>query len=74
VLETNNGATILFTCHGYVHTAPDGVRRRVGAMTHISDHERYRWFNNVICAVTGVVERSVAPTDTAQKSSLRSPS
>jgi Protein of unknown function (DUF3237) len=56
VLETNDGAAILFTCRGYVHTAPDGVRQLVGAMTHISDHERYRWLNNVICPVTGVVE------------------
>lgn len=56
VLESNDGATILFTCHGYVHTTPDGVRQLVGAMTHISDHERYGWLNNVICAVTGVVE------------------
>jgi hypothetical protein len=42
VLEPNDGAAILFTCRGYVHTAPDGVRQLVGAMTHISDHERYR--------------------------------
>ncbi|HEX4671179.1 MAG TPA: DUF3237 family protein [Solirubrobacteraceae bacterium] len=56
VIETNDGAAILFTCHGYVRTAPDGVRQLVGAMTHISDHERYRWLNNVICPVTGVVE------------------
>ena len=56
VIETNDGAAILFTCRGYVHTAPDGIRQLVGAMTHISDHERYRWLNNVICAVTGVVE------------------
>ena len=56
VLETNDGATILFAWHGYVRTASDGVRQLVGAMTHISDHERYRWLNNVVCAVTGVVE------------------
>ncbi|HET7052229.1 MAG TPA: DUF3237 family protein [Solirubrobacteraceae bacterium] len=56
VIETNDGAAILFTCRGYVRTAPDGVRQLVGAMTHVSDDERYRWLNNVICAVTGVVE------------------
>ncbi|MGZ6575555.1 MAG: DUF3237 family protein, partial [Solirubrobacteraceae bacterium] len=47
VIETNDGAAILFTCRGYVHTAPDGVRQLVGAMTHISDHERYRWLNKL---------------------------
>ncbi len=56
MIETNDDAAILFTCRVYVHTAPAGVRQLVGAMTHISDHERYRWLNNVICPVTGVVE------------------
>ena len=56
VLETDDGATILFTLHGYAHTASDGVRQLVGAMTHISDHKRYQWLNHVICAVSGVIE------------------
>ena len=56
VLETTDGATILFTLRGYVRTADDGMRQLVGAMTHISHHERYQWLNNVICAVTGVLE------------------
>lgn len=53
VLETDDGATILFTRQGYRHTAGDGVRRLVGAMTHVSDDERYRWLNDVVCAVYG---------------------
>jgi Protein of unknown function (DUF3237) len=56
VLETDDGATILFSWHGYGRTAADGVRQLVGAMTHLSDAEPYRWLNDVICAVTGVVE------------------
>lgn len=56
MLETDDGATILFTWHGYAHTASDGVRQLVGAMTHVTDHERYRWLNDVICAVAGVIE------------------
>ena len=32
------------------------MRQLVGAMTHLSDAEPYRWLNDVICAVTGVVE------------------
>jgi hypothetical protein len=56
VLETNDGATILFTCHGYVGSALNSPRQLVGAMTHTSDHQSYRWINDVICAVTGVVE------------------
>ena len=56
VVETTDGAAILFTLRGYVRTADDGMRQLVGAMTHISHHERYQWLNNVICAVTGVLE------------------
>lgn len=59
VLETTDGATILFTLRGYVHTADDGVRQLVGAMTHISDDERYQWLNHVVCAVAGVVQPGV---------------
>jgi hypothetical protein len=25
-------------------------------MTHVTDDERYRWLNDVMCALTGVVE------------------
>ncbi|MGH7490654.1 MAG: DUF3237 family protein, partial [bacterium] len=56
VLETDDGATILFSWHGYGRTSPDGTRQLVGAMTHLSDDERYRWLNEIICAVSGVVE------------------
>ena len=56
VAGCENGATILITWQGYGHTAADGVRRLVGAMTHVSDDERYRWLNDVVCAVCGVVE------------------
>jgi Protein of unknown function (DUF3237) len=56
VLETDDGATILFEWHGYGRTAPDGVRQLLGAMTHLADDERYRWLNDVVCAVNGVVE------------------
>ena len=56
VLETDDRATILFAWRGYGSTAADGVRRLVGAMTHLSDDDRYRRLNDVVCAVAGVVE------------------
>ena len=56
VLETDDGAVILFTWQGYGRTGPDGVRQLVGAMTHLSDHDGYRHLNDAVCAVTGVVE------------------
>ena len=56
VVQTDDGATILFTWRGYGVTAPDGVNQLVGAATHVSDDERYRWLNTVVCAVAGVVQ------------------
>jgi hypothetical protein len=55
VLETDDGATILFAWQGYARAPIDGVRGLVGAMTHLSDDDRYRWLNDVVCAVNGVV-------------------
>ena len=61
-MQTDDGATILFTWQGYGITATDGVNRLVGAMTHVSDDERYGWLNTVVCAVAGVVEpRATGP-------------
>ena len=56
VVQTDDGATILFTWRGYGITATDGVNRLVGAITHVSDAAQYGWLNTVICAVAGVVE------------------
>lgn len=57
VYETDDGATILFSWHGY------GRRGRLaGAITHLSDDERYRWLNDTVCALTGEVrEREDGP-------------
>ncbi len=56
VLETDDGATILFAWHGYGVTAADGAHQLVGTMTHLSEDERYARLNEVICAVNGIVE------------------
>ena len=59
VLETEDGAVVLFTWHGYGTTGASGERRLVGTITHIADDERYRWLNEVI----GVLGGKVAPRD-----------
>ena len=60
VLETDDGATIVFSWHGFARLDPEsGVRRLVGAITHLSDDSRYDWLNDSVCTVTGEVrERS----------------
>src|SRR5262245_55741516 len=37
VLETDDGATIIFAWHGYGQAAAAGTSRLVGSMTHVTD-------------------------------------
>ncbi len=53
VIETDDGATILFDYQGYGRAYPKGKRQVVTAATHISQDERYRWLNDVVCVCVG---------------------
>ena len=55
VMETDDGATVLFAWHGYGRTAEDGTRPLVGSVTHVSDDERYVWLNQTVCGLAGDV-------------------
>ena len=66
VIETTDGATIMFECHGYGRTYPPGRREIVGSVLHMSDDDRYRRLNDVVCMCTGEVR---APADPGQQSS-----
>jgi hypothetical protein len=55
VLETDDGAAILFTFQGYARVGPGGMRELVGSMTHVTEDERYRWLNDRLCAIVGEV-------------------
>jgi hypothetical protein len=55
VIETDDGATIMFEWHGYGRAYPVGRRQVVGAVFHLSDHERYERLNDVVCVCTGEV-------------------
>jgi Protein of unknown function (DUF3237) len=59
VLETDDGATVLFAWQGYARTGTGDVHELVGSITHVSDDERYRWLNDRI----GAVEGEVRPRD-----------
>jgi hypothetical protein len=55
VLETDDGATILFEWQGLaVHTG-SGMRRLLGSLVHTTDDPHYRWLNDRVCAVEGEV-------------------
>src|SRR5687767_6030387 len=63
VIETEDGATIMFDHRGYGRPYPVGRRQIVGTFRHISGDERYHWLNDVVCAATGEVRESEgAPT------------
>jgi Protein of unknown function (DUF3237) len=56
VLETDDGATVLFAWRGYARPSSSG-RELVGSITHVSDDMRYSWLNDVVGVVTGEVRR-----------------
>ncbi len=58
VLETDDGATVLFAWRGYGVAAEVGSRL-LGSITHLSDDGRYHWLNQV----TGVLAGEVRPRD-----------
>jgi hypothetical protein len=59
-IETDDGATVLFEWHGYGRAYPVGRRQVVGAVFHLSDDDRYRRLNDVVCVCAGEVR---APAD-----------
>jgi hypothetical protein len=64
IIETDDGAKILFECHGYgrayrepYKTQSPGLRQWVATITHLSDDERYKWLNDVVCVGAGLVRK-----------------
>jgi hypothetical protein len=57
VLETDDGASVLFSWRGYVRTGSSQMRELMGSITHVTEDERYRWLNDRIGAVVGEVRR-----------------
>ena len=55
VIETDDGATIFFDWYGYGRGYPEGRRQIVSGGTHLSDDDRYRRLNDVVCAMEGEV-------------------
>ena len=65
VIETDDGSTIMFECHGYGRADPSERRQIVGSVMHLSDNERYRRLNDVVCVCVGEVR---ATNDAQQQS------
>ena len=55
VLETEDGASILFHWEGVASLTDSGMRQLIGLMQHVTDDDRYRWLNDRVCAIEGEV-------------------
>ena len=53
VLETDDGATILFHWDGLATMTPSGMRQLLGMVQHLTDDDRYTWLNDRVCALEG---------------------
>jgi hypothetical protein len=63
VIETDDGATVMFECRGYGRPYPSGRRQVVGAVFHATDSDQHRRLNDAVCVCVGEVR---APDDPAQ--------
>ena len=61
VIETDDGATVMFECHGYGRAYPPERRQIVGSVVHLSDSDRYRRLNDVVCVCVGEVRAQSDP-------------
>lgn len=57
VLETDDGAAVLFEWRGLAVLNDSGGRRLLGSLVHTTDDPRYRWLNDRVCTVEGEVRR-----------------
>jgi hypothetical protein len=55
VLETDNGAVILFECQVLAVLDGSSMRQLLGSLVLTTDDPRYRWLNDRVCAVEGEV-------------------
>ncbi len=63
MIETDDGETLTFECHGYGRAYPTGRRQIVGSVLHLSDSPRYRRLNDVVGVCVGEVRASSDPTN-----------
>ena len=59
MLETDDGASILFHWEGLATLNDSGMRQLLGVIQHVSDDERYRWLNARVCTIEGEVRPRV---------------
>ena len=66
VISTGDEAAVLFDCGGYGRVYPRNARQIVCWLTHVTDDERYRWLNDVVCVGSGEVRPEELIIDVAE--------
>jgi hypothetical protein len=70
VIETDDGATVIFDYRGYGRAYPEERRQVVGFASHFASDDRYKGLNDVVCAIAGEVrpadERTEIVLDVAE--------
>ena len=62
VIDSDDGATVMFELHGYGRAYPAGRRQIVGSVFHLSDSPGYLRLNDVVCVCVGEVRASDDPS------------
>jgi hypothetical protein len=63
VIETEDGAVVMFDYQGFGRAYPKGRRQIMIAAWHTSGHEKYSWLNDAICVGAGEVRWPDKPVD-----------
>jgi hypothetical protein len=64
VIETDDGAEVLFDYKGYGRAYPVGRRQILASATHLSEDEHYRWLNDSLSVGVGeVCSQEDGPTE-----------
>ena len=63
VVQTDDDAVIYFDFRGYGRPYPVGRRQVVGAVTHLSEDDRYRWLNDTMAVSAGEVRTTRNDTE-----------
>jgi hypothetical protein len=63
VIETGDGASVLFDYRGYGRAYPAGRRQIVGCAQHWCDDQRLTWLNDAVCTMTGEVRTADAGSE-----------
>lgn len=67
VIETEDGAVVFIDYQGYGRAYPKGRRQIVGAAFHLSDHDKYKWLNDVVCVLAGEVRYPDKPPEEVEQ-------